>query len=79
MDGETTIEGRVEVCVGGQWGTICTDLWTSEDTDVVCGQLGLRSSGIENIIICNKVDVNKNTYRYNNPVLWSGTRANFAG
>ena len=46
MDGEVVTEGRVEVCQGGQWGTICSDLWTAEDTEVVCGQLGLLSSGM---------------------------------
>lgn len=46
VDGGSVTEGRVEVCLGGQWGTVCTDLWTSEDTDVVCGQLGLLSTGI---------------------------------
>ena len=45
MNGETVTEGRVEVCLGGHWGTVCTNLWTSKNTDVVCGQLGLLSSG----------------------------------
>ena len=46
VDGDTATEGRVEVCEGGRWGTICNDHWTSEDTDVVCGELGLLSSGM---------------------------------
>ena len=46
MDGQVVTEGRVEVCQGGQWGTVCNDHWTPEDADVVCGQLGLLSSGM---------------------------------
>ena len=46
MNGETVTEGRVEVCLGGHWGTVCTNVWTPKNTDVVCGQLGLLSSGI---------------------------------
>ena len=46
VDGPTATEGRVEVCQGGRWGTICNDHWTVEDTDVVCGELGLLSTGI---------------------------------
>ncbi|CAI8019969.1 Neurotrypsin [Geodia barretti] len=46
VGGESETEGRAEVCQGGVWGTICNDNWSTEDTEVVCGQLLLLSSGI---------------------------------
>lgn len=37
--------GRVEICFGQLWGTICNRNWDSADADVVCRQLGFSSLG----------------------------------
>lgn len=39
-DGDGVREGRVEVCVNSAWGTVCSEYFTQEDAEVICGQLG---------------------------------------
>ena len=45
--------GRVEICMGGVWGTIATDSiatpWSEKNAQVACGKAGF--SGVLNVIL----------------------------
>ena len=40
VDGQTTDDGRVEICLEGLWGSVLDDFWDTRDATVVCRQLG---------------------------------------
>lgn len=40
QNGMTNLEGRLEVCINGAWGTVCERGFSSDDATVVCTSLG---------------------------------------
>ena len=38
-------QGRVEICKGGMYGTICADGWDNLDATVVCTEMGFSPYG----------------------------------
>ena len=45
VGGTSSVEGRVEICISNEWGTVCDQMWDVTDAGVVCRQLGLPFTG----------------------------------
>ena len=45
VGGSNQYEGRVEVCINDQWGTVCDDYWDNTDAAVICNQLHYGNNG----------------------------------
>ncbi|XP_072024616.1 scavenger receptor cysteine-rich domain-containing protein DMBT1-like [Amphiura filiformis] len=43
VNGRTGAQGRVEIRLNGEWGTVCDNNWSIEDANVVCKQLGYEN------------------------------------
>ena len=45
VNGGSSLEGRLEVCLNGVWGTICDQSWDDNDAGVACSQMGYSARG----------------------------------
>jgi hypothetical protein len=53
MGSSLSYEGRVEICIDGNWGIVCDDSWGRLDAVVVCRQLGHSTSSAWNTNKCH--------------------------
>ncbi len=44
INGANEKEGRIEICINGEYGTVCDDSFDVNDATVVCRQLGYPNS-----------------------------------
>ena len=45
VDGDSSNNGRVEMCLRQRWGSVSDKGWSAEDAQVVCSQLGFSAKG----------------------------------
>ena len=70
--GNSSSQGTVQICIGGVWGTVCDDLWSVPDAQVVCRQLGYSTTGKHDRQLCHQLSETANLQQ---SLLFSGIQA----
>ena len=63
--GTSSTRGRVEVCLNNVWGSVCDDLWSTNDAKVACRQLGYSDQCKFEITSCCIILYLEIGYRFN--------------
>ena len=63
VDGNDEFEGRLEMCVSGQWGTVCDEGFGQIDAEKACAQLKLPIDGECLLILQWNLSQDKNLMR----------------
>ena len=52
MNGRSSAEGTVEVCISGRWSTLCDEYdFGTEEAQVICNQLGFSNTGSMSLVL----------------------------
>ena len=46
VGGNIPLEGRVEICLYNQWGSVCDISWRTQEAQVICRQLGYSGASM---------------------------------
>ena len=46
LQGGNATSGRVEICNNNIWGTVCDNIWGTQEAQVVCSDLGYETTGL---------------------------------
>jgi hypothetical protein len=83
VGGASNVEGRVEICLNNEWGTVCDQMWDVADARVVCRQLDLATTtgiflySLEDDIHGSVLPLRSSSHKSSK--LWSGYRDYLAG
>ena len=59
FEGETELEGRLEVCFSRRWGTVGSEGWSQVNTKVVCNDLGYELDTGMHLLACYYINLLK--------------------
>ena len=57
VGGNVPYEGRVEICIDNEWGSICDVGWDEVDASVVCARLDYLTDGKSILIIALHINL----------------------
>ena len=56
--GPNRVEGRVEICMKGEFGTICDKNWGPREARTVCGEVSRRSKSGGVSVVASRTTLN---------------------
>ena len=64
VGGTEEYEGRVEVCINNNWGSVCRYSWSTIENKVLCKQLGHQELGkVKFCLLCPPIKISHYVFK----------------